>query len=267
MKRFRDEVGSSDQLTARAAELVGAAPAITLSDLRLRRLKSELLAPERPRRRAWVLRPAVVIGALLAMVAIGSAMIGRKLVAPSIPPQLLSDEPIQHRAPASPRPLPIRVVVPPVRERVVTVTPASEDTTPSTPASVDDAPPATEVVAPQTSVPAPTDEAPRAPAAARPPSSEEASVLLRATHALRRAHDVTTCEALLAEHERRYPDGGLREEALALAIEAAEAKDVARAARLARRYLETYPRGRFRATADDAIARSRAVPEDRQGEK
>jgi hypothetical protein len=80
--------------------------------------------------------------------------------------------------------------------------------------------------------------------AAAPP--EEAALVLAGLRALRRQHDPTQAGVLLARYLNRFPQGVLAQEALAIAIEAAQARgDRQTAAQLAARYLERFPAGRF----------------------
>ncbi|HEY3354652.1 MAG TPA: hypothetical protein VGQ83_15475 [Polyangia bacterium] len=71
--------------------------------------------------------------------------------------------------------------------------------------------------------------------------------------ALRENHDAKRAERLLSDYLARQPDGVLSEDARALQIEAV-AHDRPRAGRLAAAYLARYPRGRFRASAERALA-------------
>ena len=88
-------------------------------------------------------------------------------------------------------------------------------------------------------------EAPRLHREAASPARERTQVL-DALIALRRDHDPERAQALLDPYLQRSRQGALREEALVLAIEAADARsDRARAARLARVYQDEYPGGRF----------------------
>jgi hypothetical protein len=74
--------------------------------------------------------------------------------------------------------------------------------------------------------------------------------------ALRREHDAARSAQLLATYLRRYPRGVLREEALALQIEAASSlHDPKLGARFARGYLLSHPNGRFRELAKNALDR------------
>src|SRR5262249_62005404 len=77
------------------------------------------------------------------------------------------------------------------------------------------------------------------------PTEEESGLMMAAVQALRREHDPVRAGALLDDYLRRFEHGALEEEALALAIEAAAARDDDRAADLAARYLSRYPHGRF----------------------
>jgi len=105
-------------------------------------------------------------------------------------------------------------------------------------------------------VPAP--RAPRAPARAAAPRkvapaavsaaavARERTEVLDALIALRREHDAARAGTLLARYLAAHPHGALREEALALAIEAADARgDRAGGARLAQLYQTEFPAGRF----------------------
>lgn len=88
-------------------------------------------------------------------------------------------------------------------------------------------------------------EAPRFHPVAASPARERTQVL-DALIALRRDHDPERAQALLDPYLQRSRHGALREEALVLAIEAADARsDRAGAARLARVYQDEYPGGRF----------------------
>lgn len=84
--------------------------------------------------------------------------------------------------------------------------------------------------------------------------SEEAALVLAALRALRRGHDPVKAGALLEQYLARFARGVLVEEALALGMEAAlDRKDGATATRLADRYLQHYPAGRFTSLARRAM--------------
>jgi TolA-binding protein len=84
----------------------------------------------------------------------------------------------------------------------------------------------------------------------------EANLLFEATRALRREGNPERATQLLAEYRKKFPRGALAEEALALSIEAAVARGDARAAKLARRYLDLYPQGHFVDKARRALGTS-----------
>jgi len=90
-----------------------------------------------------------------------------------------------------------------------------------------------------------------APSPTPPPSEssrgEGAGLVLAAIQTLRRDHDGARAGALLEEYLREHPSGALREEAMALAVEAASARgDHRETQSLAQRYQRTFPNGRFR---------------------
>ena len=70
--------------------------------------------------------------------------------------------------------------------------------------------------------------------------------MLDALVALRREHDPVRAGTLLARYLSAHPRGALREEALVLAIEAADARgDRAGGVQLAQAYQAEFPAGRF----------------------
>ena len=80
-------------------------------------------------------------------------------------------------------------------------------------------------------------------------------VLLDAMVALRRDHDFDRAGGLLERFLTDYPRGALREEAIALAIEAASGRnDRGTRDSWARIYLQSYPSGRFRDFAEGSLA-------------
>ena len=85
-----------------------------------------------------------------------------------------------------------------------------------------------------------------------PAAARERTQVLDAMIALRRDHDPVSAGAMLQHYLTSHPSGTLREEALVLAIEAANARgDLALARSLARAYQDAYPNGRFRRYAQD----------------
>jgi hypothetical protein len=78
-------------------------------------------------------------------------------------------------------------------------------------------------------------------------ATQERTQVLDALIALRRDHDPVRAGAMLDRYLAAHPRGALREEALVLATEAADARgDHQLAQRLARSYQADYPEGRFR---------------------
>jgi len=68
--------------------------------------------------------------------------------------------------------------------------------------------------------------------------------------------DAARASRILDDYFRKFPRGALGEEALALSIEAASVRGDAKARTLAKRYLELYPKGNFRAKAERVLART-----------
>jgi len=230
MNRLRDESGW-DSLSERGIELLRRVPASSSrSDLK-RRVWAELqeiyaadaVEPHHARLKALVLGVAVVASAATA-----GAAIGGRWIAPRIDRTIASAA--AARADVTPRHHhgSIRRIAD-VSEAPVVAAPA----------------PADEVVLPP---PPPTREV----HASRPvrhgaaPAAEERAEVLDALVALRRDHDADRAAGLLDRYLSANRHGALREEALALAIEAADARGSApEAQRLARLYLAEFSGGRF----------------------
>jgi hypothetical protein len=86
-------------------------------------------------------------------------------------------------------------------------------------------------------------------------AAQERTEVLDALIALRRDHDPARASALLDRYLAAHRHGALREEALVLAIEAADARgDRASGERLARAYSAQYPDGRFERFAQNHLA-------------
>jgi hypothetical protein len=88
---------------------------------------------------------------------------------------------------------------------------------------------------------------------ARAETSEDATKVVEAIQALRTERDPARARALLSDYLKARPRGALSGEALALSIEAASAQRDPRAAEYARRYLSSYPKGKYRELAKRAI--------------
>src|SRR6478752_578427 len=88
-------------------------------------------------------------------------------------------------------------------------------------------------------------------------SSEDATHVVQAIQALRTERDPARAQALLNEYLKANPRGALSGDALALSIEAASAQHDPRAAEYARRYLASFPKGKYRDLAKRALEAQR----------
>ena len=87
-------------------------------------------------------------------------------------------------------------------------------------------------------------------------SGPGAALLMEALQA-RRAGDTARAQQLTAEYQKKYPNGALKEEALAISFESAAARNDPSAKRLAQKYLATFPQGRFRKQAEQVVSNQR----------
>jgi hypothetical protein len=222
MNRLRDEVGL-DPVSERGIRMLRELlPPPRPAELKWRVWGALQQSPDRasPARRFGMLK-ALALGAGIvaftatAVAAIGGHWIGR-LVGPAHPAL----------SPASPA----AAERPRVVRRVAEAAPAIVETTPLEPVA-----------------PAPAARLPdRVRARVVPSPARERTQVLDALIALRRDHDPARASVLLDRYLDGNRHGDLREEALVLAIEAADARgDVARAGRLARAYQAEFPRGLF----------------------
>jgi hypothetical protein len=101
--------------------------------------------------------------------------------------------------------------------------------------------------------PTPAGAVPPESARARPYISDDPLTVAEAIRALRTEHDTARAEHLLADYLTRYPRGLLSEEALALSIEAAATEHDPRAIANARRYLASFPHGKYGAFARSVV--------------
>jgi outer membrane protein assembly factor BamD (BamD/ComL family) len=86
--------------------------------------------------------------------------------------------------------------------------------------------------------------------------SEDPAQVLEAIRLLRARGNAWRASVLLDDYLKEHPRGILTEDALALAIEAADARhDRTAAAEYAERYIRQYPSGRYRPLADEALRR------------
>jgi hypothetical protein len=111
-----------------------------------------------------------------------------------------------------------------------------------------------EVQVPEAMPPEIVRRAPSHAGRARSPS-ENPALVVAAIQALRQERDAARASRLLAGYLRTYPRGALAEEAIALSIEAADARHSPTARGFAERYLREYPQGRFQLTALRVLTR------------
>ena len=88
------------------------------------------------------------------------------------------------------------------------------------------------------------------------PPSDDPSLLIQATHALRVDRDPKLARALANRYLEWHPRGVLADEALAISIEAAIENNDADVRALSAQYLAQFPRGSFRGLAERALAPS-----------
>jgi len=91
----------------------------------------------------------------------------------------------------------------------------------------------------------------------RPEAGEDATRVVEAIQALRTERNPARAQALLNDYLKESPRGTLSGDALALSIEAASAQHDPRAAEYARRYLASYPKGKYRELAKRALEAQR----------
>jgi hypothetical protein len=236
VNRLRDETGQGP-IHEKGIDLVRRTPG-TPADADLKRRVWEAMKdgePRSSRARRWIpVRSFAVAGVILLVGGSAAAMIGygRHWVwpratapipaPPAVAPRVASPTPHASAPPALP---------PPARAAAGAPTPSAR--------------PRPVHATPQRAI----ELQPTAAAA-----TAERTQVLDAMVALRRDHDAARAGHLLDLYLTTHPRGTLREEALALAVEAATARgDGATAHRLAASYLDAYPRGRFREFARDTV--------------
>jgi hypothetical protein len=225
MRRLVEKDLAPSSLEADAADLFRAAETAD-TDVVKQRVRERLVETRVRSRPRFVLAPAIFVGVLAIGTVASATLAVRWWRGARVGPAPVADPAAANRhalAPAAPT---IAAVEPAAPEAVADVAPP-----------VPRQPPPTHV------------RRPRAPAV-----DAESSILFDATRALRREQDPARAGVLLDGYFRRFPHGALAEEALALAIEAAEARSDARARVLARRYLGRYPTGHYRERAERALA-------------
>jgi len=265
MNRLREESGL-DPISEKGIEMLRSVRPTASSPLMKRRVwaalqESSIATPVRQRS---LLRALVVGVGLVAFTATAAATIGGRRIAARIE-QLLSPPRGAGAgvSPTQPRPertKPVRIVA--EAESAAEVQPVPELGVSESSAKADSQMP---LAGAPSAVPAhgALRSSRTVPVAAE--TSRERAQVWEALVALRRDHDPNRAAALLNHELEANPRGVLRQEALVLAIEAADARgDRAGAEGFARAYAREFPSGRFRQLAqrylDEKNARVRALP-------
>jgi hypothetical protein len=264
MNRLREESGL-DPISEKGIEMLRSVRPTASSPLLKRRVwaalqESTIASPVRPR--SSMLRVVVVGIGLVAFTATAAATIGGRRIAARIEKFLgpLGGVGVGAAQPRSERTKPVRVVAEVAQAPTVEILP--ESAAAEATAKADSRMPASG--APSAS---PAHAALRS-AKAVPLAVEttrERAQVWEALVALRRDHDPNHAAALLNHELEANPHGVLRQEALVLAIEAADARGDRRGAEgYARAYQREFPSGRFKQLAqrylDEKNARLRALP-------
>ncbi len=264
MNRLREESGL-DPISEKGIEMLRAVRPTASSPLLKRRVwaalqESTIASPVR--QRSSMLRVVVVGVGLVAFTATAAATIGGRRIAARIEKFLgpLGGVGVGAAQPRSERTKPVRVVAEAAKAPDVEILPDSSAF--EAPVKADS----------RTSVaggpPASAARGALRPSRALPLAAEttrERAQVWEALVALRRDHDPTHAAALLNHELETNPHGVLRQEALVLAIEAADARGDRRGAEgFARTYQREFPSGRFKQLAqrylDEKSARLRALP-------
>lgn len=228
MKRLRDMEGDEPLFQRGVEVLQGTPPTEETPDVKQRVWRSILRAPVTTPRRLPILIPKL---ALVAIVAFGAgtagAVIAHRWQRATVPARdSVASAPPRSMLPA-PRPEKANPI--PVIADAVAAGPDAVEPIPRP------RPPARSALKKLASLP------PSAASVAR-----ERTEVLDALVALRREHDPVRAGTLLARYLSAHPQGALREEALVLAIEAADARgDKAGGELLAHAYQAEFPAGRF----------------------
>jgi hypothetical protein len=260
MNRLREESGL-DPISEKGIEMLRSVRPTASSPLLKRRVwaalqESTIASPVR--QRSSMLRVLVVGVGLVAFTATAAATIGGRRIAARIEKFL---GPLVGAAqPRAERTKPVRVVA--EAEKTPDVEMLPEVAAPEAPSKADSrtalagsppASPAHAALRPSRTVPLAAE------------TTRERAQVWEALVALRRDHDPNHAAALLTHELEANPHGVLRQEALVLAIEAADARGDRRGAEgFARAYQREFPSGRFKQLAqrylDEKGARLRALP-------
>jgi hypothetical protein len=258
IERLRQAQGSADPVLSRAAQLLQSLDPSEDSASARRRVWAALNdQPRHVSRGFWLARPVLAAGLTVCLTAaVAGASVGRGFFAQVKSVfETASEPPVTHSLPAAkPRAHTPPKLTPRVQSAEAQVTPPAQPT--PTASLAEPGPPANRPARPASRPPAAKRSSVGAEAFAAAPR-EEASLVLGAMTALRRDHDPARSASLLSIYLYKYPKGVLREEALALQIEAASSlRDPNLGARYARGYLQSHPNGRFSDLAKNALERS-----------
>ncbi|HEX2875063.1 MAG TPA: hypothetical protein VHP33_27620 [Polyangiaceae bacterium] len=224
MKPLREQLDDPDVTIRAGAALLAKVQPFELSATQRRRIRARIDAvAEQPRGFGW-LRPAFAIPVLL-VVGVAGATVGPRLYRAVVPQHSFEQGPAPTQARPSER-APARAAAPKPQAA---------------------APEQLGSIAPEDLEPEKPQAAPRA-----EKSGPGATLMMEALQA-RRAGDTARAQELTAEYQKKYPNGALKEEALAIAFESAAARKDPSAARLAQKYLAAFPHGRFRAQAEQVL--------------
>jgi hypothetical protein len=223
MKPLREHLEDPDLTLRAGAALLAKVPPLELSAMQRRRIRARIDAvSEQPRSLRW-LRPAFAVPVLL-IVGVAGATVGPRIYHAVVPQHSFEQEPPTFKAPATPQP----------RAAAPVVAPAA----PGLPESI---------------TPEELEAEKPAPAPRASQSGPGATLMMEALQA-RRAGDTARAQELTAEYQKKYPNGALKEEALAIAFESAASRKDPSAGKLAQKYLASFPHGRFRAQAEQVLA-------------
>jgi hypothetical protein len=228
MRPLREQLDDADAVVRAGAALLAKVPPLELSSVQRRRIRARIdaVSEAEPRGLRW-LRPAFAIPVLL-VVGVAGAAVGPRVYRAMVPQASFQEETTSTTRDAEPRP---------------TRTPA-----PATPVVATPEAPAERAISPEDLA---TEKA--APSVHSGNSGPGATLMMEALQA-RRAGDTARAQQLTAEYQKKYPNGALKEEALAIAFESAAARKDPNAAQLARKYLASFPKGRFRSQAEQVLA-------------
>jgi hypothetical protein len=221
MKPLREQLDDADIVVRAGAALLAKVPPLEMSPEQRRRIRARIdAASEQSHGLRW-LRPAFAVPVLL-VVGVAGATVGPRLYRAAMPHNAVELEP-KH-------------------------------------AAVEAAPPAAhaapQAAAPSTEAPSirPEDlEIEKSIPAPHPSQSGPGATLMMEALQARRAGDTARAQELTAEYQKKYPNGALKEEALAISMESAASRKDPSAAKLAQRYLNSFPQGRFRAQAQQVL--------------